>query len=77
MTSGNNPFPDETPVFVPFPGEENQPRDTWPWLPGEVVQRCGDDEWQIIVLAPELEDADGMFPLVFRDASEIRAGGAR
>lgn len=69
-------YPDETRAEVRFPltsEQEHGDRDAWPWLPAEIIQQCQGqpDEWQVIVLAPELETADG-FPLCFRDASELR-----
>ena len=84
-----NPFPDGSPVEVPFPltpEQEDGPRDAWPWLPGTVRSRCGPDEWDVMIGARELatlEDGspapDGTpkdelcYPCVFRDAGEIRA----
>ena len=73
-----NPFPGGTPVLTPFPVTPEQgrgDRDGWPWLPGRVLSRCGPDEWEIHVLAPELGDGDGTFPVCFRDASELRITG--
>jgi hypothetical protein len=72
-------FPDDSPVEVRYPltsQQEHGDRAAWPWLPGWVVSRCGPDEWQICVQAPELaiEDQDGeaTYPLCFRDSSELR-----
>ena len=80
-----NAFPDNTPVETRFPLNQEDHRDTWPWLPGWVVTQCGPDEWQVCVQDPrlaELEDGspapegtpedEALFPLCFRDASEIR-----
>lgn len=79
---GPNPFPDGTSVKTPFPVDAEQQageRAAWPWLPGEVVSRVGPDEWQILVTAPSVaetdENGDETFPLVFRDASEIKNMG--
>jgi hypothetical protein len=41
-------FPDESLVEVRYPRskqEEQADRDTWPWLPGSIVEQCGPDEW--------------------------------
>jgi hypothetical protein len=90
--STGNPFPDEAPVLVKYPqtkAEERAGRESWPWLPGTIMSRCGPDEWQVCVEArgvamledgtrpPEnVPDDELLFPVVFRDASEIRPGGA-
>ena len=45
-------FPDESPVEVRYPRskqEEQADRDTWPWLPGSIVEQCGPDEWYVWV----------------------------
>jgi hypothetical protein len=70
-----NAFPDDSPVLVRFPLTPEQARgdrEALPWVPGMIIRRCGPDEWDVLLLAPELEDAEGTFPLVFRDASELR-----
>ena len=36
-------FPDESPIEVRYPRskqEEQADRDTWPWLPGSIVEQC-------------------------------------
>jgi len=87
--SSGNPFPDEAPVLVKYPRtpeQEKAARESWPWLPGTIVQRCGPDEWQVCVEAREVamiedgtwppEDVPGdelLFPCCFRDSSELRA----
>ena len=84
-TDDDNPFPDGTAVLVRFPrhkAEEQGDRDAWPYLPGVIEQRCAEDEWQIIVQSPELEDGtapppdtpdeDLFYPLVYRDRRELR-----
>jgi hypothetical protein len=78
MTS-ENPYPDEAPVLVKYPrtkAEEKTARESWPWLPGRIVQQCGPDEWQVCVEASEVaeeeEDGEITYPLCFRDSSEIR-----
>ena len=76
--SDRNPFPDETPVLVRYPRDEQEKqgdREAWPWLPGTVLSRCGPDEWEVLVEAPELatdEDGELWYPCCFRDASELR-----
>lgn len=84
-----NPFPDDAAVFVRYPVDPPSPGGygpvtDWPWLPGEVIERCNQDEWKIAVLerrlatledgspAPEgtpLEDL--VYPTCFRDADEL------
>ncbi|MGP3937535.1 hypothetical protein [Nonomuraea sp. KM88] len=79
-------FPEDTPVLVRYPlrDDENDDRDSWPWLPGAVLAQCGPDEWRVVVevpalAIPDLSVPDGdapenlLYPTCFRDASEIRA----
>jgi hypothetical protein len=82
-------WPPETEVEVRYPLTDEAAhgdREAWPWLPGWIAEVCGPDEWQVCVQAPELgrtEDGrvpppgtpaeDLLFPLCFRDSSEIRA----
>ncbi len=50
-------FPDESPVEFRYPRskrEEQADRDTWPWLPGSVVEQCGPDEWYVCIEVREL-----------------------
>ena len=86
--SSGNPYPDEMAVLVRYPrdkAEEKAGRESWPWLPGTIVQRCGPDEWEVCVDAREVampgdgtrppEDVPGdqvLYPCCFRDASELR-----
>lgn len=75
MADNDGRFPDGSPVQTPYPltaGQHRGDRAAWPWLPGRVLSQCGPDEWEIHVLAPELADEDGTFPVAYRDASEIR-----
>jgi hypothetical protein len=81
-------FPDESPVEVRYPRskqEEQADRDTWPWLPGSIVEQCGPDEWYVCVEVRELAVLrDGRraprgtasrnlyYPCCFRDGAEIR-----
>ena len=81
-------FPDESPVEVRYPRskqEEQADRDTWPWLPGTIVEQCGPDEWYVYVEVRDLAVLrDGRrppggtasrnlyYPCCFRDSSEIR-----
>ena len=76
------------PVEVRYPltpEQEHGGRAAWPWLPGWVAEVCGPNEWQVVVQAPGLgRTADGeipapgvpgdevLFPVCFRDSSEIR-----
>jgi hypothetical protein len=87
--SSGNPYPDEMAILVRYPRtpeQEKAARESWPWLSGTIVQRCGPDEWQVCVEAREvamLEDGTGppdgtadedlFFPCCFRDSSELRA----
>lgn len=83
MTGDDNPFPDESEVTVryPAPGQTAaDPREDWPWWPGVVEQRCGEDEWLVTVCADELaavEDGTTWYPQCFRDQSEILRAGYR
>ena len=61
-TDDDNPFPDRAAVLVRYPrskaGEQGD-RSAWPWLAGEIVSRCAEDEWQVCVedrTVAELED---------------------
>src|ERR1039457_3749865 len=81
-------FPDESPVEVRYPRskqEEQADRDTWPWLPGSIVEQCGPDEWYVCIEVRELAVLrDGRraprgtasrnlhYSCCFRDGSEIR-----
>jgi hypothetical protein len=71
-------YPEDTPVMVRYPltpEQEQGPREAWPWLPATVTEVCGPDEWQVCVEADQVaaEDAgDKLYPLCFRDSSEIR-----
>jgi hypothetical protein len=57
-------------VRFPLPGQDSD-RETWPWLPGIITAVCGADEWQVVVLDKRLEQ-NGLYPLAYRDASELR-----
>jgi hypothetical protein len=84
-------FADDTPVMVRYPCADQGPRDEWPWMPATIVDRCGPDEWRVVVEVRHLAtledgspapdgtpDYDLWFPVCFRDASEITLpGGAR
>ncbi len=80
-------YPEDTPVLVcyPLPGQGQQDREDWPWLPGTVVAVCGSDEWQVCVEAPRVHvrkdgspvtartpAANRYCPLCYRDSGEIR-----
>ncbi|WP_214326013.1 hypothetical protein [Nonomuraea sediminis] len=79
-------FPEETPVLVRYPLHDAQTndRDSWPWLPGTILEQCGPNEWWIVVEAPALAEPDPsipngdapenlLYPACFRDSTEIRA----
>ena len=84
---------EDTPVLVKFPrtkDEERGDRAAWPWLPGTIVEQCGQDEWQVCVEdlsvavradggkpTPRTPQHNLYYPLCFRDASEIKLQGAR
>jgi hypothetical protein len=56
-------YPDDTPVQVRYPLTPDQDRDTWPWLPGTIVQQCGPDEWSVCVETPDVATLeDGTAP---------------
>jgi hypothetical protein len=73
-------------VRYPLPGMTHEaPRDQWPWMPGEIEQQCGPDEYLVTVYARELAeledgqpapdgtpDDDVWYPQCYRGASEIR-----
>ena len=71
-------FPEDSWVQVRYPltsEQKNADRAVWPWLPGWVAARCGLDEWEICVQAPDLatwHEGEAWYPVCFRDASEIR-----
>jgi hypothetical protein len=83
-----NPYPDGTPILVRYPcteAEQQADREQWPYLPGTIEQRVGEDEWQVIVqdrAVAELEDGTAppdatpdenlWHPVVYRDRSEIK-----
>jgi hypothetical protein len=79
-------FPEDTPVLVRYPlrDDQNDDRDSWPWLPGTVLEQCGPDERQVLVEVPILAMPDHSmangdapenlpYPACFRDSIEIRA----
>jgi hypothetical protein len=71
-------FPEDSWAQVRYPltsEQEHADRAGWPSLPGWVAARCGPDEREIYVQAPELatwHDGEAWYPVCFRDASEIR-----
>ncbi len=73
-----SPYPEDSLVQVRYPLTAVQaqgPRQEWSWLPGTVVTVCGPGEWQVCVEADEVsfeENGETLYPLCFRDASEIR-----
>ena len=86
-------FPDGAPVRARYPHggrRSGGDRDAWPWLDATVEQQCGPDEWLVTIedrRAAELEDGTPapagtpddqlLFPMCFRDASELRPAGRR
>ncbi len=78
----NRHFQEDDQVLVWFPPKDanTQDRDTWSWLPGTVLTQCAPDEWCVIVEVPSLSCPDHgdapenrLYPLCYRDATEIRA----
>jgi hypothetical protein len=71
-------YPEDSWVEVRYPLTSKQDpgdRGAWPWLPDRVVAQCGPDEWEICVqteLAME-HQRETVFPVYFRDSSELRA----
>jgi hypothetical protein len=81
-------YPDGLNVLTPFPvtdAEAAGDRASWPWVTASIVSQCGPDEWVLVVEIPETgrladgtpapagtPDDDVYYPLVFRDAGEIR-----
>ncbi len=71
-------YPDGLAVLTPFPltdAETAGDRSGWPWLAAAVVSQAGADEWSVVIedeRAATIEDGAPCYPVVFRDASEIR-----
>jgi hypothetical protein len=62
-------------VRYPLTGQGQADRDAWPWRPGVILQRVGEDEWLVLVEDISLAALDGgelVYPCCFRDSSEIR-----
>jgi hypothetical protein len=56
-------FPEDTPVLVMYPLRDDQnDRDSWPWLPGTVLAQSGPDEWRVVVEVPALAVPDPSVP---------------
>ena len=84
-------FPDGAAVQARYPDTgrtSGSDRDAWPWLDATVEQQCGPDEWLVTIedrRVAELEDGTPapvgipddqlLFPMCFRDASELRPAG--
>jgi hypothetical protein len=54
-------------------------RASWPWITASISSQCGPDEWTLVIedeRAATIEDgafdAGRMYPVIFRDGSEIR-----
>jgi hypothetical protein len=62
-------------VRFPLAGQAQADRDDWPWRPGVIVERVGEDEWLVLVEDISLAALDGdelVYPTCFRDAGELR-----
>jgi hypothetical protein len=77
-------FPDDSDVEVRWPLTKDQSkgdRAGWPWVPGWIAGQCGPNEWDVVVEGAGPIDFDGdgqpLFPMAFRDASEIRTAVTR
>jgi len=72
-------FPEDSRVEVGYPlsrKHERGDRAAWPWLPGWVASVCGPDEREICGQAPGLAsqyEGETVYPVCFRDASEVRS----
>ena len=57
-------FPEGTPVPVRYPlhDDQNDDRDSWPWLPGIVLAQCDPNEWRVVVEVPALPMPDPSMP---------------
>ena len=77
---------DDVLVRFPLAADSSANREDWPWLPGWIVEICGPDEWQVCVqdysLAlmedgrvppPGTPGQELLFPVCYRDSSEIRS----
>ena len=71
-------FPDGLGVLTTYPVTDEQAqgdRASWPWLPAAIISQCGPDEWSLVIEAPaaiRTGDGEPCYPVVFRDATEIR-----
>jgi hypothetical protein len=58
MTYANDGrFHENCAVLVRYPRtpeQEKADRESWPWLPGSVLEQCGPDQWRICVEVREL-----------------------
>jgi hypothetical protein len=73
-------------VRYPAPGMTHlTSRETWPWYPGTIEEKCGPDEWLVAMESRDVataedgspapanaDDDDVWFPVCFRDSTEIR-----
>lgn len=87
-TVNDGRFPDDSPVWTPFPSRDmtaDTPRETWPWMAARVELQGDEHEWVLTIEAPdvaELEDGtpapegtpagDLWHPQAFRTADEIQ-----
>lgn len=87
-TSNDGRFPDDSPVWTPYPTREmtaDTPRENWPWMAAEVELQGDEREWVLTIKDPrvaELEDGSPALPgtppeniwhpQAFRTADEIR-----
>jgi hypothetical protein len=72
-------YEEDDEVLVKYPltqAQEDGPRADWPWLPGWIARECGVDEWEVVIeddrLAMLDEQGEVVYPVVFRDSSEIQ-----
>lgn len=76
-------WPDGTPVLTPFPVTDEEiagGRAGWPWVAASILAQVGPDEWSVVIederaTTPEDGTDEKLYPIVFRDAGEIRPAG--
>jgi hypothetical protein len=71
-------FEEDQEVLVRYPlsaEAERGDRSEWPWLDGVIVQACGDNEWQVVVIDERLAaqfQGQTVYPVCFRDSTELQ-----
>jgi hypothetical protein len=74
-------FEEDQEVLVRYPltaEAEHGDRSQWPWLNGWIARECGDNEYEVVVLDERLAvefQGDTVYPVCFRDSSELRPRG--